>query len=406
MRQYQRWMAGLLTAAAVVTVSVFRGFAASPEAPFADLRINASGIDKPERTISVDTYRKDGNGLFQVVSSGEYVCRLNRITKDAGLYIQANEKGVWVSVDYLTDVNGDGVRELLEDADTPVWDVMDTGGALNQLHPNLPVPELAVDQPYVLSPELLIYRSRQAAQARTTEGPYLLDVGVGASARQDFPLCMIRLHRTDPADGQDYTQTYYLKIYNDVLIPFDVSPGAWYFDAVAFGLSQGYFAGTDEGYFLPDGQLPRSQIAQVLWSISGSPAAESPPRRFSDVSPDDWFYPAVTWCVQEGLMFGYGSDTFGPGDLLTWEQMVTTLYQYAQYKGTSLRSDADMSKFPDTGDISAWAIDNMRWAVTNGLIPSSSEALRPKDIVSRAELASALYAYTLNTELSGKPLLP
>lgn len=406
MRQYQRWMAGLLTAAAVVTASVFRGFADSPETPFADLRINASGMDKPERTISVDIYRKDDSGLFRVVSSGEYACRLNRITKDAGLYIQASEKGVWVSVDYLTDVNGDGVCELLEDPNTPVWDVMDTGGALNRLQPNLPVPELAVDQPYILSPELLIYRSQQAAQARTTEGPYFLDIGADAPARQDFPLCMVKLHRTDPADGRDYTQTYYLKIYNDVLIPFDVSPDAWYFDAVAFGLSQGYFAGTDDGYFLPDGQLLRSQIAQVLWSISGSPEAESARRRFADVSPGDWFYPAVTWCVQEGLMSGYGSDTFGPGDLLTWEQLVTTLYRYAQYKGTSLRSDADMSRFTDTENISAWAVDNMRWAVTNGLIPGSGEELRPKDIVSRAELASALYSYTLNTELSGKPLLP
>lgn len=405
MKRYQRWMAGLLTAAAVVTASIFCGFAASPEAPFADLRIDASGMDKPERTISVDIYRRDGSGLFQVASSGEYACRLNRITRDAGLYIQANEEGVWVSVDYLTDVNGDGVYELLEDTGAPVWDVMDTEGVLDQLQPNLPAPELTVGQPYILSPELLIHRSQQTAQARTTEGPYLLDVGADAPPSQDFPLCMIKLHRTDPADGQDYTQTYYLKIYNDVLIPFDVVPEAWYFDAVSFGLSQGYFAGADDGYFLPDGQLPRSQIAQVLWSMTGSPEVESAQPQFVDVSPDDWFYPAVTWCAQEGVIFGYGSDTFGPGDLLTREQMVTILYQYAQYMGTSLRSDADMSKFTDTDDISQWAVDNMRWAVTNGLISSSSKELRPKDIVSRAELASALYSYTLNTELSGKPLL-
>lgn len=405
MKRYQKWMTGLLTAAAVVVTSIFCGFSASPETPFADLRINASGMDKPERTISVDIYRRDGSGRFRVASSGEYVCRLNRITRDAGLYIQANEEGVWVSVDYLTDVNGDGVYELLEDMGAPVWEVMDTEGALERLQPDLPAPELAVGQPYILSPELLISRSQQAAQARAAEAPFLLDAGTDVPGRQDFPLCMVKLHRTDPADGLDYTQTYYLKIYNDVLIPFDVAPEAWYYDAVAFGLSQGYFAGADDGYFLPDGHLTRAQIAQVLWSMTGSPEVEGAQLQFSDVSPDDWFYPAVTWCAQEKVVSGYGSDIFGPGDMLTREQMVTILHQYAQYMETSLRSDADMSKFTDTDDISQWAVDNMRWAVTNGLISSSSNELRPKDIVSRAELASALYSYTLNTELSGKPLL-
>lgn len=401
----KRWIAGLLTAAAMVTASIFCGFAAPPEAPFADLRIDASGMDKPERTISVDIYRRDDSGLFRVASGGEYDCRLNRITKDAGLYIQANEKGVWVSVDYLTDVNGDGVYELLEDTGAPVWDVMDPEGALDQFQPGSPVPELAVGQPYILSPELLIHRSQQAAQARVTEGPYLLDAGTDAPARKDFPLCMVKLHRADPADGQDYTQTYYLKIYNDVLIPFDVAPEAWYYDAVAFGLSLGYFVGADDGYFLPDGQLPRSQIAQVLWAMTGSPEVESVQLRFADVSPDDWFYPAVAWCAQEEMISGYGSGTFGPGDLLTREQMVTTLHQYARYTGTSLRSDADMSRFTDTDDISPWAVDNMRWAVANGLIFGSGTELRPKDIVSRAELASALYSYILNSELNGTPLL-
>lgn len=404
MKQYQRWIAGLLTAV-MATASISYGFAASPETPFAEFRIDASGIDKPERSISVDIYRRDESGLFQVDSSSEYTCRLNRATRDAGFFIQANEAGVWVSVDYLTDVNGDGVYELLEDADAPVWDVMDTKGALDQLQPDSTLPELAVGQPYILSPELLVYRSQQAVQARTTEGPYHIDVGTDAPSRRDFPLCMVKLHHTDPDDGEDYTQTYYLKIYDDVLIPFDVSPDDWFYDAVAFGLAQGYFSGTSEGYFLPEAQLPRAQMAQVLWSMAGSPKVEHASSQFTDVSSDDWFYPAVTWCEQEGLIHGYDPETFAPGDLLTREQMVTVLHQYAQYADTSLRSTADLSQFTDVEDLSQWAVDNMRWAVTNGLISSSSKVLRPKDIVSRAELASALYSYTLNAGLNGTTFL-
>lgn len=388
-------------AAAIMTVSpVFPSFAASAETPFGEFRIDASGIDKPERSISVDIYRRDENGQFLMDSNSEYICKLNRATIDAGFFIQATADGVWVSVDYLTDVNGDGVYEFLEDDSDPVWDIMDTEGALAQ--PDGEVPTLAIGQPYILSPELLIYRSRQAAQDRSADGRYALDVGEDAGSQQEFPLCMIRLHRTDPADGEDCTQTYYLQIYNDVLIPFDVSPDDWYYDAVSFGLSQGYFANGDDGYFFPDDHLPRAQMAQVLWAMSGSLEADDTQLTFIDVSPDDWFYSAVAWCQQERLISGYTDDIFGPADLLSREQMAVILHNYARYLGTTLRANADLSRFSDADSVSSWAVNSMRWAVTNGLISGSDGALCPQDMVTRAELASALYSYVLNAGLHGQ----
>lgn len=396
MKGYKRWLAGLLTCAALTTASVPCGFAAPEETPFAEFRIDAVRMDKPEQNISVNIYHRDSEGLFQLDSNSEYVCKLNRATKDASFFIQANASGVWVSVDYLTDINGDGVYEYLEDLEAPVWDIMDLQGVLSQPQPDDSIPMLTEGQPYILSPELLVYRSQQAVRDRLTDGPYALDVSP-ETARQDFPLCMVRLHRNSPDDGQDLTQTYYLRIYDDVLIPFDVSPDDWYYDAVAFGLAQGYFSGNSEGLFLPDSHLPRAQLAQVLWAMSGSREAEG--SLFLDVSPDDWFYPAVSWCQEEGLISGYSADIFAPGDLLTREQMVTVLHQYARYSGTPLRSNADLPQFSDTDEISDWALDSVRWAVSNGLLSGSDGALRPRELASRAELASALYSYILNAGL-------
>lgn len=400
MDRMKRWAAGLLAAAVMTAVSVSYGLAVSEEVPFGELRIDASGMDKPERSISVDIYHRDEDGQFQLDSNSGYNCKLNRTTRDAGLFIQANTDGVWVSVDYLTDVNGDGVYEFLEDTADPVWDVMDTEGMLAPAQPGGEAPILAVDQPYILSPELLVYRSQQAALDRAADGKYALDVGQDGEVQQSFPLCMVSLHRAGPDDGQEQTLTYYLQIYNDVLIPFDVFPSDWYYDAVAFGLSQGYFTSGNEGYFFPDGQLPRAQMAQVLWAMSGSPEGDG--ATFLDAAPDDWFYPAVAWCQQEGLISGYTPEIFGPADLLSREQMVVILHNYAQYLETSLRSNADLSRFSDTDDISGWALDSMRWAVTNGLISGSGDALRPQDVVTRAELAAALYSYILNAGLHGQ----
>ena len=42
---------------------------------------------------------------------------------------------------------------------------------------------------------------------------------------------------------------------------------------------------------------------QVLWAVGGSPSAD--PASFTDVEPGIWYYPAVCWCQQEGLIAGY-----------------------------------------------------------------------------------------------------
>ena len=394
MKRYQRWIAAALACMMTTAVSISSGLALPAAEPFAEFRIDASGNDIQDRTIAVDLYRQGRNGLFQVDDTVEYTCRLNRATGDASFFIQPKEDGVWVTVDYLTDLNGDGTYELLDGGDSPVWDVMDAQGGLAQSQDSI---LLSNGETYILSPELLVRRSREAADARTREGAFPLDVGQGTITRQDFPLCMIKLHRTDPADGQDYVQTYYLEIYDRVLIPFDVPTSAWYYDAVKFVLAEGYFSGNSDGLFDPDGQLTRAQLAQVLWVMGGSLNAKM--SQFSDVALNNWYYRAVSWCQQEGLIAGYTSSTFAPGDPLSREQMISILYRYSKYSNVSMRTSADMGRFSDVADVSPWAAEAMEWAVANGLLPNLGDTLNPGATVTRAELASALYAYELNSNM-------
>lgn len=393
MKTMKRWLAAALLTALALSNSISSGLAASVDSPFAEFRIDASGMDISDQEISVDIYRRDSGGQFQKDSRRQYSCRLNRVTSDASLFIQANGEGVWVTVDYLTDVNGDGVYELLSDETDPVWDQMDAQGVLGNSRATL-----ARNQLYILSPDDLVSRSRQAFQDRSIGGACALDVGQDAASGQGFPLCMVRLHRTDPADSQSYEQTYYLQIYGSVLIPFDVSPSDRFYQAVEFVLDQGYFSGVDSGHFLPDGQLTRAQMAQVLWTVGGS--RQGARAQFFDVPPSSWFYQAVCWCQEENLIAGYSNNTFAPGDPLTREQMFTILYRYAQYAGSSLRVTASLTRFSDQSQVSPWAVDALCWAVTNGLISGTGDTLGPGEVVTRAELAAALYSYELNLGLT------
>ena len=98
-------------------------------------------------------------------------------------------------------------------------------------------------------------------------------------------------------------------------------------------------------------------------------------------------------------MTGVSASCFAPDASLSREQMIAVLYRYARYTGSSLRAGADLSEFSDQDAVSPWAVNSMRWAVSNGLISGSNNTLRPRDIVSRAEMASVLYSYDLNLGL-------
>lgn len=390
MRRYRRWMAALLAAAMAASISVFPGLALPAAEPFAEFHIGASDSDAPQRTLSIARYERNGESGFQLSGTEEQVCKLNRVTGDANFFIQTAEEGVWVTVDYLTDVNGDGVYELLDGGSRPVWEVMDLQSDL--VAPQAQNPVLTADQMYILSSELLVRHNQQAVQDRLSGGVHALEGAPEISAQTAFPLCVVTLHRTGSAGGQE--QVFYLQIYEDVLVPFDIFPTDSYYDAVIFCLFRGYFTGTGGGRFSPDGPLTRAQLAQVLWTVCGSPEAE--PTTFSDVPEGVWYYRAISWCQQTKLISGQGGNTFAPNSLLTREQMAAILYRYARYTGSSLRATANMSRFSDLDSVSSWAYNSMQWAATNWLIDISDGALLPKKTVTRAELAEALYAYDIN----------
>ena len=180
MRRYGRWMAALLAAATAV-ISVFPGLALPAAESFAEFHIGASSTDAPERTLSIARYTRGADGSFQLSGSEEQVCKLNRVTRDANFFIQPSEEGVWVTVDYLSDVNSDGVYELLDGGSRPAWEVMDVQSELAA--PQGQVPTLAAGEMYILSSELLVQRSEQAAQERLSGGAH-------APPKRSFPCAL------------------------------------------------------------------------------------------------------------------------------------------------------------------------------------------------------------------------
>ena len=182
--------------------------------------------------------------------------------------------------------------------------------------------------------------------------------------------------------------------------PFaDVNAGDWFYRDVLFSYEKGLMSGMDAAAFAPYANTTRAQIAVIFYRMEGSPAVEGE-NSFTDVvrgSGTAWFYDAVTWAQQNGIMGGYSNSSFAPNDPITREQLAAIFYRYAQYKGyDTTQGGMAIREFDDYESISDYAMGAMAWAVKTGLVKGDSNLLYPKGTATRAELAALFHRFAEN----------
>lgn len=173
----------------------------------------------------------------------------------------------------------------------------------------------------------------------------------------------------------------------------DVHPGEWFYNAVYFAKAHGIMNGVgDTGEFQPSAPTTRAQAATVLYNVYSKGEVASSCNK-PDVDQSEWYANAVNWCVAHGIMTGYddGSNTFGPDDSLTREQMckVLAIATKADY------ASADPAKYNallGTEETDEWARPFVVWAVDEGLVNGvdnhdGTHTLDPLGLVYRCQTA-------------------
>ena len=107
-----------------------------------------------------------------------------------------------------------------------------------------------------------------------------------------------------------------------------------------------------------------------------------------------WYTNAVLWAAQNGIVNGVTDTTFAPGDEITRQQLVTILYRYAEAKGYDVSASADLSGYPDAGQVQDYAQPAMAWAVAENIIQGMEDGtLKPAGNASRAQIATILMRF-------------
>ncbi len=201
---------------------------------------------------------------------------------------------------------------------------------------------------------------------------------------------------TDIASNHTISATFVLNnTLTEVLDnPFtDVSSSAWYCNSVQKATQWGLFNGTSSSQFSPEVAMTRAMFVTVLYRYEGSPAV-SGSTPFTDLS-QSYYYDAVLWASQNGIVNGTTATTFGSNASVTREQMVVFLYRYCGgYKGYHVLDAADLSGYSDANQISSYALDAMKWAVAKGYIKgTSATTLSPQVVATRAQVAEILVKF-------------
>ena len=167
----------------------------------------------------------------------------------------------------------------------------------------------------------------------------------------------------------------------------DVAKSAWYYKAVEYVAENGIMSGVSAREFAPNAGFSRAMLAQTLYAMSGKPTVKAE-GTFADVAANAWYADAVNWAAEKGYVSGVGDGKFAPDASITREQMALILYRYA---GSPDASGMVLREFADGESVSAYAVDAIRWAVHEGLISGmENNTLAPQGTATRAQVAQIL----------------
>ena len=166
----------------------------------------------------------------------------------------------------------------------------------------------------------------------------------------------------------------------------DVAKGAWYYHAVTSPAAQGILTGATETTFAPNATMTRGEALEAMYALAGKPAADT--TSFADVKTTDSYYAAAAWAEKNGILTDIAEDILAADTRVTREELVQMLYNYL---GDEAEGRVPAAAFTDTGKLSGEQAEYaFAWALEAKIVSEKQTALRPADLVTKAEAATML----------------
>ena len=145
--------------------------------------------------------------------------------------------------------------------------------------------------------------------------------------------------------------------------------------------------------FGPGAKMTRAMLVTVLYRAAGEPTVAGITNKFTDNKQGQYYYNAVLWASNMGIVNGATATTFDPNGNVTREQIAAILYRYEG----SPTVTGSLSGYPDQAQVSSFAVTAMQWAVGTGIITGVTSGgrttLSAKGNATRAQVAVMLHRF-------------
>lgn len=161
----------------------------------------------------------------------------------------------------------------------------------------------------------------------------------------------------------------------------DLDPDAWYIPALEECVTKGLLIGHNDK-MEPDGATTRAQWVVALSRLADADVSEP----FDDVASSPYYYKAVEWAVEHGIVDSKQS-IFRPDDGCTRADALVMLWRLMG----EVEPKGEPTGYPDWSDTPDYAKKAVAWAVEQGYISGSQGGkLMPTSTITRAQAAAVL----------------
>lgn len=158
--------------------------------------------------------------------------------------------------------------------------------------------------------------------------------------------------------------------------------------------SRNIINGKTESSFEPNSTMTRAEFATIIARGLGLPVKNT--SVFADVKETDWYYTYVNTAYSYGMIKGVSETEFNPNGTITREEAAVMVARAAKLCGMntdiqSLEARNILSEFLDYVKASDWAQTSLAFCYKEGILSNDVMDIKPKEFVTRAEIADMLY---------------
>ncbi len=171
----------------------------------------------------------------------------------------------------------------------------------------------------------------------------------------------------------------------------DVKKTDWFYSAVQYVAEKDYMIGVTDDLFAPSREVSRAMFVVILHRMDGEPSVATS-TTFADVPADAWCAKAVSWAVQNGIVYGLNEKEFAPNAPVTRQQMCVMMDRFLDYRAKkdnkTFKTTNAAKTFLDADSIGAFAKEAVKQCQMLGLMNGDKEGnFNPKNNATRAEVA-------------------